>query len=229
MNLRNNDVKTKGYVLRRTDYGEADRILNIITPEGGIVAIAKGARKPRSKLAGGIELFTLSEINVHFGKTEMGVLTGARMLKFYDKVIDDWAKMELASRIVKKIEQITRSSDNPELFGILEQSLTAINDGLRLDLVKAWCFLNLKRAIGEEVNLYRDSQGDKLVADASYVWDEQEEALRIYQDGPYGVNEIKLMRLMCTMELAAMQRIKANNDVIDKVIGLTERLNNRVV
>ena len=51
------DIKTLAYVLRRTNYGEADRILNIITPNGKISAIAKGARKEKSKLAGGIEMF----------------------------------------------------------------------------------------------------------------------------------------------------------------------------
>lgn len=47
------DVKTLAYVMRRTNYGEADRILNLITPEGKMSAIAKGVRKEKSKLAGG--------------------------------------------------------------------------------------------------------------------------------------------------------------------------------
>ena len=51
------EIKTLGFVLRRTNYGEADRILNLITPQGKISAIAKGVRKPKSKLAGGVEMF----------------------------------------------------------------------------------------------------------------------------------------------------------------------------
>ena len=46
-----NDIKTLAYVIRRTNYGEADRIINLITPEGKISAIAKGVRKEKSKLA----------------------------------------------------------------------------------------------------------------------------------------------------------------------------------
>ena len=34
MSIHSNDIRTYGYVLRRTNYGEADRILNIITPKG---------------------------------------------------------------------------------------------------------------------------------------------------------------------------------------------------
>lgn len=53
-NMPNKDIRTLGIVLRRTNYGEADRILNILTPSGKITAIAKGVRKSRSKLAGRI-------------------------------------------------------------------------------------------------------------------------------------------------------------------------------
>ena len=45
MSIVNKDIKTKGYVIRRTNYGEADRILNIITPLGKLSAMAKGVRK----------------------------------------------------------------------------------------------------------------------------------------------------------------------------------------
>jgi len=50
-------TKTKAIVLRRTNYGEADRIIQFITPVGKISAIAKGVRREKSRLAGGIELF----------------------------------------------------------------------------------------------------------------------------------------------------------------------------
>ena len=82
------DIKTKALVLRRTNYGEADRIVNFITPEGKISAIAKGVRKEKSKLAGGMELFSLIQINIHQGKNEMGVVTSAKMLKFYSALLN---------------------------------------------------------------------------------------------------------------------------------------------
>ena len=50
-NMAGKDIKTYAYVLRRTNYGEADRILNLITPSGKMTAIAKSVRKEKSKLA----------------------------------------------------------------------------------------------------------------------------------------------------------------------------------
>ena len=48
--------RLRAIVLRRTNYGEADRILQLLTPKGKRSVMAKGVRRERSKLAGGIEL-----------------------------------------------------------------------------------------------------------------------------------------------------------------------------
>ena len=138
-----NDTKTLAYVLRRTNYGEADRILNLITPNGKISAIAKAARKEKSKLAGGIEMFSLIELNIHQGRGEIGVVTSARMLKYYDKLLADYTRMELASFILKKINQAAESSDSEELFKITDQSLAGLNKGMDLKLVENWFLINL--------------------------------------------------------------------------------------
>ena len=85
----NKDIRTQGFVLKRTNYGEADRILNIITPGGKMSAIAKGVRKEKSKLAGGIEMFSLVELNIHSGKSDLWTITSAKMLKYYSNLLVD--------------------------------------------------------------------------------------------------------------------------------------------
>ena len=165
-----NDIKTKALVLRRTNYGETDRIVNFITPEGKISAIAKGVRKEKSKLAGGIELFSLFQINVHQGKSEMGVLTSAKMLKFYNALLKDYDKMQLAALILKKINAASESSDAEEFFDLALQSLEGLNSGISAELTEGWFLLNLAKVCGEEINLYRDTSGEKLEADRYYAW-----------------------------------------------------------
>ena len=203
-----NDTKTLAYVLRRTTYGEADRILNLITPNGKISAIAKAARKEKSKLAGGIEMFSLIELNIHQGRGEIGVVTSARMLKYYDKLLADYARMELASFILKKINQAAEGSDSEELFKITDQSLAGLNKGMDLKLVESWFLINLLKNMGEEINLYRDLDGDKLDANLHYDWDGIEQAFIKNEHGDFGANEIKLLRLMSTAGLTVVNRIK---------------------
>lgn len=62
--------KDKGLVLRTRVIGEADRLVTLLTLESGkFEAVARGARKMKSKLSAGVDLFTSGEYTFHRGKT----------------------------------------------------------------------------------------------------------------------------------------------------------------
>lgn len=214
------EIKTLGYVLKRTNFGEADRILNIITPEGKIAAIAKGVRKPKSKLAGGVEILTLSEYVIHRGKGEIGTATGAKMKEHFGGILKDYEKMELAAEILKEVSRASESSDSAEYFKLVDSSLRALNSGASAGLVRAWFFLNLLRASGEEPNFYRDAGGEKLSAEARYNWDTMERAFFETDFGEYGAEEIKLLRLMLVSDLAVVMRVKNAPEKMPKILRL---------
>ena len=220
-----NDIKTLAYVLRRTNYGEADRILNFITPDGKKSAIAKGVRKSKSKLAGGIEIFSLVELNIHFGRGELGVITGARMLKYYSKILVDYERMELAAWVLKRVSLAAESVDNPEYFRIIEQVFTELDNGTNVPLVESWAILNLRKAIGEEINVYRDTNGDKLVLDEKYNWNTMEMAFSKDRLGEFSTNEIKMLRLLLSADLKITKRIKDYEMIIPKILALVKTLN----
>lgn len=201
-----NDLRTRAIVLRRTNYGEADRILNLLTPEGKISALAKSARKEKSRLAGGIELFSVADVVIHQGRTTLGTLTSARMLQFYSQIITDLARLELASSLLKQLNRASEQITSPEHFDLLEQSLAGLNQGVDLELVRLWSQLNLARIGGEEINLLRDTAGEKLSPDRRYNWDFAERALRPQPAGVLGASEIKLARFLLSNRL----RLAAN-------------------
>jgi len=68
----------EGIVLRRIDYGETDRILTVLTRDHGkIGVIAKGARRPQSRLAARTDLFARCRMQLASGRGELEVLTQA--------------------------------------------------------------------------------------------------------------------------------------------------------
>jgi len=227
-NISNKDIKTLGYILRRTNYGEADRILNIITPEGKVSAIAKGVRREKSKLAGGIELFSLTELIIHKGRSELGTITSARMKKYYGNILKDFSKMELAALILKKISIVAESSDNPDFFNIVDQSLSGLDSGLKSELVESWFWLNLAKASGEEVNLYRDMNGEKLSPEKRYNYNLAEKAFETKSDGELGAAEIKILRLMFTAKLTIVMQIKDINSFLPKILRLARMISGAV-
>lgn len=201
------DLRTRAIVLRRTNYGETDRILNFLTPEGKISALAKGVRKEKSRLAGGIELFSVADVVVHQGRSDLGTLTSAKMICFYNNILSDLARLELASECLRKVERISEQVDNPDYFDILRQTLFGLHQCLSPELVQTWFAFNLAKASGEEINLFADASGEALNPDLRYFWDGAESALRPDPRGTIGAPEIKLARLILSTPLATIARI----------------------
>jgi len=216
-------IKTKAIVLRRTNYGEADRILNVLTPEGKMSVMAKGVRKTRSKLAGGIELFCVSDVVVHRGRGELGILTSARLVEFYGEIVKDLGAMELAGEVLRQASRRAEQVDGPEYFDLVEQVLAGMNEALKddgsdkLPLVRAWWGMNVARVSGEEVNLRMDVDGAKLRPEERYVWDAVEQAMRKSENGEMGAEHIKLMRLMVSSPLKLALKVKSVEKLVDEI------------
>ncbi len=224
-NTQPKDIRTDAFVLRRTNYGEADRILNLITPDGKISAIAKGVRKEKSKLAGNIEMFCLTTINIHQGKSEFGVVTSAKMQEFYSNLMTDFSRMELAAMILKKIDAVSNDSDPAILFDLIKQTFSELNEKTNQELIETWFWFNYAKAVGEDVNLYRDTDGEKLSEENKYLWDPIDAALRKNPNGNIGVNEIKIMRLILTSKLSLVKNINNVRNFIDPILFIAKSIN----
>ena len=85
--------RTPAIILKRRDFGEADRLLTILTPVYGKVdVIAKGARKPVSHKTGHVELFTRADMLIHRGR-ELAVLGQVEMTEPYLMLREDLTQM----------------------------------------------------------------------------------------------------------------------------------------
>lgn len=218
------DIRTKAIVLRRTNYGEADRILQLLAPEGKISAMAKGVRREKSKLAGGIELFSVSEVVIHEGKGELGILTSAKLLEHYDAFVSDVELLELGGQLMREASRRSEQVESPEFFNILRQSMQAAQkhalEGAETrwkELLWAWAIMNMLRASGEEVNLKFDMNGEKLSPESHYVWDVESSAFAPRELGRIGAEHIKLMRLMVSTPLEICMKVAGYGELMDEI------------
>jgi DNA repair protein RecO (recombination protein O) len=80
-------IRTEAIVLRSFRYGEADRILHLLSPDRGrIAAISKGVRRTRSRLGGRLEPLSCVEAMLHQGSGELMTITGADLIASHDDV-----------------------------------------------------------------------------------------------------------------------------------------------
>ena len=112
-----NQLVTTGIVLHRTNYGEADRIITILTPDmGKLHLIARGVRKVNAKLAGGIELFSVSSVTFIRGKGELGTMVSARLEEHFGEIAKDIDRTMLGYELIKKLDKITEDEADESWF-----------------------------------------------------------------------------------------------------------------
>lgn len=220
-------LTTRAIILRRTNYGEADRILTILTPEYGQQAvIARAVRREKSKLAGGIELFAVCELGLVRSSTNtdgMWTLTSSRIVTFYDQIMTDYDRLQFGYETVRRIANLSNAIAAPELYQALDDVLAALNNlSVDLRLVKTWFYLHLARLRGGELNLWTDSNGMKLVEGANYSYDTVEGVfVYVENGGKFTTEVIKLLRLLDANSATLLARLNTiNGEVICQALDL---------
>ncbi len=201
--------KTLAIVLRRTNFGEADRIVSLLTREDKISAIARGARRQKSKLAGGIEIFALNEIMLAEGKSDLRTIVSARMREFFGEILKDFDRTDFAYRAIQTISKYSENVENEDFFRILETTLRSLNNlAIPLEITENWFYLQVFLAIGNQVNLRTDRDGEGLAADQKYNFDGYDKLFVASLNGKYDSNHIKLLRLMVVSDPQSVARVK---------------------
>lgn len=131
--------KTEGIVLRRRNFGEADRILTIFSlHKGKISVMAKGVRKITSRRAGNIELLNRVQMYLHQGKTFL-ILTEASSLDTYAKIKADLALSTYAYHIIELLDKLTAENQvDPVLYKYIIEVLARLNDTPRQIYIRAF-------------------------------------------------------------------------------------------
>jgi len=213
--------RTQAIVLRRTNYGEADRILQLLTPEGRRSVMAKGVRREKSKLAGGIELFAISDVVLGEGKGDLGILTSARLVHFYNHIIEDYDRLQFGYQAIKLVTRASETVDEPEWFDMLSEILMALDARtIPLELTQTWFYLKYALLLGHELNLNIDTNGEKLMADRTYRYDPGEQGLREVQGGEITSEHIKLLRLISTKSLKILAQVGGVDEVLPVIFAV---------
>jgi len=189
---------TTGIVLSRTDYGEADRIITILTPDyGKLRLMARGVRKVKSKLAGGIELFSTSHVTFIQGRGEIGTLVSTRLITHYGRIIKNIERVQLGYELIKTLHRATEDNSEAAYFEVLQTAFVALDDpAVDLQLIQLWFLAQLLKLAGHTPNLLTDATGQKLTADSNYNFDFDNMLFTPHPRGGVRAEHIKSLRLL---------------------------------
>jgi DNA repair protein RecO (recombination protein O) len=209
--------KTEAIVLKRLDLGEADKIVTAYTPYlGKIRAVAKGVRRPTSKMGGHLEPFTHSRLLVAAGRN-LDIITQAETIHSFRELREDLFRLSHACYLMELLDGFTEERlENRPLFELLLEVLGLLTTAKDLQLLMRYYEVKLLehlgyrpqlrscvscgRALKPRVNVFSPALGGVLCVDcrlkdlsAPDLSLDGLKVLRFLQDNPYpGARRLRL-------------------------------------
>jgi DNA repair protein RecO (recombination protein O) len=165
-------ITTDAIVLSLFDFGEADRVLTLITPhDGKLKAIAKGVRRPTSRLGGSVEPFAELRLVLAHGRT-FDVVTSVsvshpwlRLRDSLESAATAWYLAELADRSLEE-----RHPAEP-LYLLLRRAYELLDAGMAAGRVARWYEMHLVDELGQRPEVDRCVECDRMLeATDTFRW-----------------------------------------------------------
>ena len=213
--------QTEAVVIKKTKLGEADRILTLYTPHlGKTQAVAKGVRRPRSKLAGHLELLTHSQVSLARGRN-LDTVIGSQTINSFLPLKSELMLSSYALYVTELVNQFTADHiGNYPLFQLLVETMHRLCQGSDNELILRYFELHLLNEVGyrpqlqqcvscrsllkQTTNSFCPSVGGMLCPDCS-----QNQPLTY----PVSVNALKVLRLLQDNDYNTASRLSINSEL----------------
>jgi len=216
--------RAEAIVLKTLDFGEADRILTLLTRHFGKVrVVAKGIRRSTSRLAGYAEPLAHATFQMARGR-ELDVLTGCETRASYRTMRDDLGRIAAGWYVAELADRFTADHEpSAPVFDLVENALRHLESGHVPALVCRWFDLHLLDRSGFRPELGRCVQCEGALPEAENVWSPLAGGvicagcLRTPEHigVPLSVRALKSMRFLIVSDFAAAARLR-----IDEALAL---------
>lgn len=225
--LRERLYQTDAIILRRIDLNEADRILTIYTPlRGKFNVIAKGSRRPSSRMGPHVELLSRTKLMLAKGR-DLDVVSGAELAQSHQRLHTDLDAYSHACHFVEMLLRMTEErQENRAIYELLSSSLQLLDDGIDSFAVTRHFELVLLALLGYKPELYRCLSCDnELTAERNAISNRIGGMLCprcVAADAgafPLSVNAQKYLRTLDRSGLAAAVRLPLDQSLKNELEG----------
>ncbi len=224
--------RLEAVVLRHADWGEADRLITLYTRERGKVrAIAKGARKIRSRKAGHLEPFTRVTLQLARGR-DLLIVTQADTVDAYLPIHENLVKTSHAAYVVELLDRFTYEDDteNYNIFRLITEVLSRLEKEADPWLAIRYYELRLLDLLGYRPHLFECANcGKEIKAEDQFFSAAQGGALcpacGVGLPGVWSVSveALKYLRHFQRSDYAEAQRARPSPEIQSEVETLLQR------
>lgn len=119
--------RVRALALKKTKLGETDLVVTFLAADGCQVrAVAKGARKPGSRLGGRVEPYTVVDLLLHTGRT-LEIISEAEIVAAHAAIRTDYDRAQAASVVADFLDKVSVECQTEDrLFGLATATLDAL-------------------------------------------------------------------------------------------------------
>jgi DNA repair protein RecO (recombination protein O) len=217
--------QTEAVIIKRINLGEADRLLTLYTPDyGKLKAVAKGTRRPKSKMGGHVELLTHSLLLLARGRN-LDIVTQAQTINSFLSLKDNLKLMSCGLYISELVDSFTEEHiENRDIFLLFLDTLNQLAEAKNNDTVLRYFELRLLDYSGYRpqlqkcascnsplqpaINYFSSSQGGVLCPDCGY-----QEPLPLQ----LSLNALKVLRLWQNCDYTTASRVSVNPELASEL------------
>jgi len=213
--------QTEAIIIKRIKLGEADRILTIYTPEfGKLKAVAKGTRRPKSKLGGHVELLTHSRLMLARGRN-LDIITQAQTIDNFLPIKDDLDRLSRGLYLAELIDSFTGEHiEDRQLFYLLLETLKQLSQTTDCEPVLRYFELNLLDDLGYRPQLQHCTECNSALKPENNFFSSQMGSVLCHKCGfnepmarPVSLNALKVLRLWQNCNFTAAMKVKINREL----------------
>lgn len=226
--------RTQGFILKKTDQGEADRIFTIYTKDfGKLEILARAERKTKSKLKGGLELFYLSEIEFIQGKTHK-TLTDAILIENFLNLRKDLERLSIAYKVLEVLDNLIKGQEADEkIWNLLNEIFNKLNnlkiENCKLKIIYYYFLWNLLSILGYQPEVYNCPLCLKKLTPEELYWSPKEggvncqSCFRKTKSGEKIESEIiKILRIILEKNWQTLSKLKIEPNYLKSLNSIAE-------
>jgi DNA repair protein RecO (recombination protein O) len=213
-------------VLRRVDYGEADRILTLLTREHGkLSAIAKGSRRAKARAANGLDLFARSQMMLAKGHN-LDVVAQAERRGDVRHISGDLHRTAYACLVAEVADKVLEERHPvDDVFQLVVTTIERLNAPQRSPRAEsAWFLMRILDVLGYQPQLFDCAGCNRPLPEAATWFSPLLGGVLCRRCGsqerggsPISLNGLKVLRVLAAADAALFDRLRLSTDVLSEV------------
>ena len=208
--------KIEGIIVSEVDYKESSKIINIFSPDVGVIGVlARGTKKIKSNLSGVTSKLTYGYFHINYKENGLSTLIEVDIINGFKKIRKNIDLISYASYLIELSSMAYKHDSNLEIYNLLIASLTKIEEGYDHEVItnilelKLLVFLGIKPVIDNCVNC---GSKEEIVTISSYKGGYLCKNCA-HDEVIVNIKTIKLLRMFYYVDINKISKLDISNNI----------------